>query len=275
VIPNWNYRIVEKPKIGEYRYIRFAWKAPGATGIMLQMHDEKDWNLRLTAGIDEPQWGTRFVAPTPPARWTIVTRDLFAEFGQRTITGIAFSVFGQNPGHFDHVYFARSIEELDGIDASNFADSTPNLKPEDLNRLWSNLADDDASRAYAAFWTLAAAPQESIPFLRKTLLWSRSPEAKNLIAKWIMELEADEFLIRDKAYRNLEQQLESAVDQLKKEHATAPPESQIRIEQLLKLAKAGDKGTIRTDQAIRLLKHLRTPQATAILDELAKTPEPG
>src|SRR4051794_33243387 len=25
-IPGWKYRIVEKPKAGEYRYVRFAWK---------------------------------------------------------------------------------------------------------------------------------------------------------------------------------------------------------------------------------------------------------
>src|SRR5215212_1989808 len=87
-IPGWGYRIVEKPKVGEYRFIRFAWKAPGAKGVMLQMHDQKDWNLRLTAGVDEPQWGTKFVAPQPPTKWTLVTRDLFAEFGEHTITGL-------------------------------------------------------------------------------------------------------------------------------------------------------------------------------------------
>src|SRR5438270_14016548 len=43
-IPGWKYRIVEKPKPGEYRYVRFAWKANGCSGIMLQLHDEKDWN---------------------------------------------------------------------------------------------------------------------------------------------------------------------------------------------------------------------------------------
>src|ERR1044072_5379901 len=99
-LPGWAYKIAEKPKVGEYRFIRFAWKAPGATGIMLQMHDEKDWNLRLTAGKDEPNWGSKFVAPKPPEKWTVVTRDLFADFGERTIQGIALTVFGQQPGYF-------------------------------------------------------------------------------------------------------------------------------------------------------------------------------
>src|SRR5437763_15336474 len=29
-VPGWAYKIAEKPKVGEYRFIRFAWKAPGA-----------------------------------------------------------------------------------------------------------------------------------------------------------------------------------------------------------------------------------------------------
>jgi hypothetical protein len=237
---------------------------------MLQMHDLKDWNLRLTAGIDEPQWGTKFVAPTPPQKWTIVTRDLFADFGERTITGIALTVFGQQPGHFDHIYFARSIEELDGIDATISSDTPPQLKPEDLDRLWSNLASDDAAKTYAAVWNLAASPAQSVPFLRKTLLWPRSPEARDLIDRWIIELEADEFRVRDKAFQNLEQHVEAAVEQLKKNLPDAPPESQIRIQELLKLAYSGGQNSLRTQQAMRLLKHLRTPEATAVLEELSK-----
>jgi hypothetical protein len=28
-LPGWAYKIAEKPNAGEYRFIRFAWKAPG------------------------------------------------------------------------------------------------------------------------------------------------------------------------------------------------------------------------------------------------------
>src|SRR5438046_3437320 len=139
-LPGWAYKITEKPKVGEYRFIRFAWKAPGAKGIMLQMHDEKDWNLRLTAGVDEPNWGSKFVAPARPEKWTLVTRDLFADFGERTIQGIALTVLGQQPGSFDHIYFGRTIEELDAIDATGLSGGPPvQLKAEDLERLLSKL----------------------------------------------------------------------------------------------------------------------------------------
>src|SRR5262249_34058703 len=68
-LPGWKHRIVEKPALGEYRYLRFAWKADGCAGIMLQLHDEKDWHVRYTAGIDQFNWGTKFVADKPPSEW--------------------------------------------------------------------------------------------------------------------------------------------------------------------------------------------------------------
>src|SRR5205823_5479212 len=124
-LPGWNYRITQRPKAGEYRFLRFAWKADGARGIMLQLHDEKDWNIRFTAGVDAYNWGTKFVAATPPPQWTVVTRDLFQEFGERTIKGIALTVFDGKAGYFDHIYFARTIEDLDRIDTTGLRDGAP------------------------------------------------------------------------------------------------------------------------------------------------------
>jgi hypothetical protein len=270
-LPGWAYKITENPQVNEYRFIRFAWKAPGAKGIMLQLHDEKDWNIRFTAGADEPNWGSKFVAPKPPETWTVVTRDLFADFGQRTIQGIALTVFGQNPGYFDHIYFGRSIEELDAIDATGQSDGPPpQLKPEDLERLWSQLAGKDAPAAYLAFWTLVAAPKESVPFLRKILLWSTTPQATAEIKKWILDLESDQFLVRDQAFRSLEQHLEAALDQLKDELPHAPPESQLRIEQLLKSATAAAGKPLRAQQARQVLKNIDTPDAKSLLEDLSK-----
>jgi hypothetical protein len=271
-LAGWNYRIVENPRVGEYRYIRFAWKAPGARGIMLQMHDDKDWNLRLTAGIDEQQWGTKFVAAAPPTKWTIVTRDLFAEFGERNITGLALTVFGQAPGYFDHIYLGRSIEELDGIDATNPDGTAVQLKPEELEQLWAGLAIEDASKSYRAFWKLVADPAQSVPFLRKRLLWPRSPEAAAQVKKWIVELEAAEFQVRENAYANLLAHLESALGQLKEAVQNAPPESQMRMERLLKIATAPRAlGKMNRSQlASRILKTINNAESKALLEELAK-----
>src|SRR5215212_8927926 len=100
-IPGWKYRIVEKPGWGEYRYLRFAWKADGCAGIMVQLHDEKDWNIRYTAGVDRHNWGTKFVAQRPPGEWTVVTCDLYKDFGERTIQGMALTAFDGKAAYFD------------------------------------------------------------------------------------------------------------------------------------------------------------------------------
>ena len=144
------------------------------------------------------------------------------------------------------------------------------LKAEDLERLWSQLGSDDAPKAYLALWTLVAAPQQSVPFLRKNLLWSKTPEATVQIKKWILELEADRFLVREQAFRSIEQHLEAAIDQLKAELPRAAPESQMRIEELLKIASARAGKSLRMGQALRVLKNIDTPEAKALLKELAQ-----
>ena len=275
-IPGWSYRIVEKPAAGEYRYLRFAWRAQGAVkGIMLQMHDEKDWNLRFTAGVDVPNWGTKFVAATPPSRWTVVTRDLFAEFGQRTIKGIALTVFEGDCGYFDHIYLARTIDDLDRIDVTGLCEVfslPPRLNDDKLDQLWTDLAAEDASKAYLAFWTLAAAPARSTPFVCQNLAFPHSAGAIPQIKIWIAELDADQYAVRERATQHLTQNLEVASEFLKKGLEDASPEARTRILQLLE--RAADKGARtrsaeRINKALRLLKYTNTPGGRAFLDERA------
>jgi hypothetical protein len=269
-IPGWKYKIVEKPNPGEYRYVRFAWKAPGAKGIMLQMHDEKDWNIRFTAGIDERNWGTKFVDKNPPEKWTLVTRDLFEEFGERTIQGIALTVFGQ-PGYFDHIYFGATIDDLDRIDATGLRDGpAPALDADDMVALWRNLADRDASKEYRAFWTLVAAPDKAVDFLRPTLLIDRSPEAIAQIKKWMVELDADEFQVRERASRMLEQHLDAAAPLLKKELEQVGPEARVRIEELLQKSSVTNLGLRRREKALRALKYMETRPASGLLEDLSR-----
>src|SRR5258706_3537139 len=65
-MPGWNYAIREKPKPGEFRYLRIAWKSEGANCLMLQLHDATDWHIRYTAGPNPYGWQTRFVGPKAP-----------------------------------------------------------------------------------------------------------------------------------------------------------------------------------------------------------------
>src|SRR5258707_746023 len=107
----------------------------------------------------------------PAASRPSTVAELLEDDGENLIK----QMFSQQPGYFDPIYFGRPIEQLDAIDATGLSSSPPpQLKAEDLERLWSQLASDDAPRAYLAIWTLVAAPEQSVLFLKKNLLWSKT-----------------------------------------------------------------------------------------------------
>ncbi|HEV3075637.1 MAG TPA: HEAT repeat domain-containing protein, partial [Thermoanaerobaculia bacterium] len=118
-IPGWDYRIVEKPGPGEYRYLRFAWKAPGATGVMLELADNGAWpgaeetRRRFYSGANTTGWKAVRVAEQVPHDWVVVTRDLWKEFGAMRLTGLAPTAMGGN------AFFAR-IELLPSLESQQF-----------------------------------------------------------------------------------------------------------------------------------------------------------
>lgn len=107
---DWNFPIKENPKAGEYRYIIFAWKSDGGKGIMIQFPDKGAWGAVTTPCVNPPAPGTRrYIAGTNvtgwsgicvsneiPTKWTVVERDLFADFGEFTITGMALTPFSDD-----------------------------------------------------------------------------------------------------------------------------------------------------------------------------------
>ena len=273
-VPGWNFRIAEKPGPGEYRFVRFAWRADGSDGIMVQFHVETGWSVRYVAGNNVPGWGAKEVATVAPPGWTVVTRDLFGEFGPCTVSGIALSVFGGNAGYFDHVYLGRTVEDLDRIDATGLRDAPPGkLDDAELDRLWIQLGGDDAAAAYRAFWTMVAVPEQAVPFIRRACAPPDSPETLREIKQWINDLDADDFETREQATRKLQVHLEAAARLLRKEKASAGLEARIRIERLLH--PADDVGNVpnRTAKAISILKNIDTSAARALLAELGETRE--
>jgi len=203
-IPGWAYRITEKPKEGEYRYLRFAWKSDGLSGIMVQLHDERDWNIRYTSGANKFGWATQTLGETLPQEWTVVTIDLFKDFGEREIHGIALTTFDGTAGYFDHIYLARSIEELDGIDATGLSRGGPlKLTPEEVEKHWRSLSSNDASIAYRSFWTLAAAGDSAKTILADKLGGPAAPAGDASIKEWLKQLDDEEYAVREEATRQL------------------------------------------------------------------------
>ena len=104
-LKGWSYPIVEKPEAGQYRFIRFAWKKVGGTGIMMQLcgiNDPTTWDHRYVAGRNAVNWTCLNIAADSPAKWELVTRDVFKDFGGFTLTGIAFTPMDGTAGLYDH-----------------------------------------------------------------------------------------------------------------------------------------------------------------------------
>lgn len=123
-VPGWSYRITEKPGNGEYRYLRFAWKRRGrGNNLLLQLGANGSFgpqrgspgpSFRYEVGADNAfNLAAVLVGRPLPRDWTVVTRDLFADFGAFTLTGLGLTV-GTGEGWLDHVYLARTLDDFKG-----------------------------------------------------------------------------------------------------------------------------------------------------------------
>jgi putative heme-binding domain-containing protein len=116
-IPGWQYRIVENPEPGEYRYLRYAWKSRGGHGVMIELAGDGKWPpaekplWRYYAGRNTTGWAAVEVSPEAPREWTVVTRDLWKDFGTFTLTGMAPTAMGGD-ALFDRIELLRSLDEV-------------------------------------------------------------------------------------------------------------------------------------------------------------------
>lgn len=136
-VPGWAFSIVENPKTEtEYRYITFAWKKVGGTGIQLQLHGTTNtWGHRYHAGANEKNWTPSIqVDPEMPKEWTLVTRDMWKDWDAFVLTGIAFTAWSLPHGIWDHMVLHQTrIDPLTGLA----------VEPTDrLATAWANLKVD-------------------------------------------------------------------------------------------------------------------------------------
>jgi putative membrane-bound dehydrogenase-like protein len=99
-IRGWEFRIRKDPGPGEYRYLRLAWKSTDAQGVMLELAADGRWPpadrplRRYHAGRNTTGWQSVEISTSVPREWTVVTRDLWRDFGDFTLTGIAPTAMG-------------------------------------------------------------------------------------------------------------------------------------------------------------------------------------
>ena len=134
--------------------------------------------------------------------------------------------------------------------------------------LWNDLSANDGWKAYQAIWSLAAAPNLTVPFLSKHITSAPGLDAK-YIARLIADLDCDEFVLRVKASAELGTLGPSIELTLRNKLAQKPsPELRRRIKPLLRTSE------LWASRAIEVLEHISNAEAKELLKLLAKR-QPG
>jgi hypothetical protein len=146
------------------------------------------------------------------------------------------------------------------------------LPPDQVGKLWEQLGGEDADRAFDALVQLAAAPRETVPWL-KTRIKPVPLLDQDRLARLIADLESAGFDQRKQAEVALARLGELAEPKLRQRLAEKPPlEVRQRIEQLLEkvAGPATEPEPLRALRAVELLEHIGTAEARALLQMLGK-----
>jgi len=145
------------------------------------------------------------------------------------------------------------------------------LDDKQVQAIWDDLKGTDARKADRGIKALAAAPEQTVPFLRKHLKPIEAVDAER-VEQLIADLESKDFTVRQAATDELEKIGELAMPALKKVLDGQPGlEVRQRIDKLLEKA-AGHKQTPERLQALRAVEALElmdTAEARTVLETMA------
>jgi WD40 repeat protein len=149
------------------------------------------------------------------------------------------------------------------------------LSAGDLKQLWTDLSSDDAATAHKALWMLIANPDASLRSIKEQLKPTVLPDGKHL-EKLIQQLDDDDFNVRRRATRELENLGEMVTDVLRKAAgATTSAEVRRRLKHLLDHVElfplSGER--LRSLRAVRVLEQIGTADACEVLESMAKGAE--
>jgi WD40 repeat protein len=151
-------------------------------------------------------------------------------------------------------------------------EKVPTPEKLDTETAWADLASANARTAYRTMHVLAALPEQALPLIRDRLNPKKVAIDPKRIAKLIADLDADDFLVREKATEELAALGKAAEAALRE--ATKHPSLEVRRRATRLLKKITGKGVnpelIRTVRAIEVLERLGTPAARELLEGLAK-----
>ncbi|WP_342990810.1 MULTISPECIES: MotA/TolQ/ExbB proton channel family protein [Bacteroides] len=114
--------IRENPGPGEYRYITFAWVKWGGDQIGMKFHVSeksanqkgKKYDFTYLAGKSKDLINTipGLDLGEKPGHWMVMTRDLWKDFGNITLTGISFICPERRDAGFDEIFLAKTQDDI-------------------------------------------------------------------------------------------------------------------------------------------------------------------
>ena len=111
------------PQPGEFRFIQLAWKKSGGDAIGFQLaHDgsydpgtakSKDPTYRYHARPGDTWKGLSLkIDDNAPADWLIVTRDIYSDFGEFTLTGFGLQAF-DGSALFNNIRLGQTMQDFE------------------------------------------------------------------------------------------------------------------------------------------------------------------
>ena len=138
----------------------------------------------------------------------------------------------------------------------------------DLERLWADLASNEASRAHAAMRALVAVPRQAVSWLAKRLQLLPMQSAERL-AKLLNQLDHHRFQVRDQATAELTQLTELA-EPLLRQKLTEPTSLEMRRRLKLLLSRLEtsslSEGQVRVLRAFEVLELIGTAEVRPLLE---------
>jgi WD40 repeat protein len=149
------------------------------------------------------------------------------------------------------------------------------LSPQEFQSLWANLGSEEVPKARRALWSLVAAGDLGVQFLRKHLHPAVSPAGADSIARLVGDLDSAQFPVRTRAMAQLTELGELAEPALHDALKKHPPlELRQRVEQLRnKVVDQRSRPTgdsLRFFRAVEILEQIATPEARQLLETLSR-----
>jgi WD40 repeat protein len=150
------------------------------------------------------------------------------------------------------------------------AGPTAPLTAPQLNALWTQLGNEKAAEALQAVGALSQAPKQSVALLHKQV--RPTPPVAKRLAKWLAELDSDDFAVREKASEEIGRLGRVAAPALR-EALKGRPSPEVRRQVERALARIDQRRHTREElrdlRAVLVLEQIGSAEARALLRRLA------